>query len=186
MSRYLIALLLVTMASSRASFSQNVEPATSGDDAMARIQVLQSRVDELSAQLLGMVEKNEELRVRLAELSTKVADIAVYDGQRYVPNLTASMDKSSRFRKDLYDVTHGTIEVQNSTGRSMELYLNGARWKFPPGVSQIDLPYGPVRARFVYFARNREWVYTEEDWHHDGASRRLSIQIRMGQAQPSG
>ena len=139
---------------------------------------LEANVNRLSKTVGdALAGTDQTLFARVAELSNQLKGIATKDGERYVLDIRSNMNDSSKFRKDFYDVTTATVEIQNETGRREELYVNGVWWRLPPGLSKINVPYGPVRIKFVYFSRDKAWTYKEKDWKHDGGRARLPLQI---------
>lgn len=182
MRKVLLTCLMVAFSGARLSYGigagEAVDPGASPN--------VEERLAELSRQILLLKGENESLRTQVAALSKSLEQVATKDGENYIPNVRAAMEKSPSFRKDLYDVTGATVEIHNNSGGPQELFLNGARWTFPTGVWNVDVPYGAVRIEFVHLQGDREpWIYREKDWKHDGNHARLPIQILMGRARPT-
>jgi hypothetical protein len=179
MRKVLMMCLLVALIGSQISYAQDPQEPTAPD-----LEALEKRIAELSNQVLKLQEEKAQLEGRLDQISRTLEQVATYDGQRYVPGLRGAMDNSAMFRKDLYDVTSATVDVENNTGRREALFLNGVRWNFPPGQSSIDVPFGPVRVEFVNFHHDKHWTYTERDWQRIGNRARLKLQIMSGTLRP--
>lgn len=143
---------------------------------------LSEQVDKLVSQLL--IQK-EEWNTRVGELSKRLEQVATKDGDNWVPNVRAAMEKSQTFQKDLFEVTTATVEINNQTGEPVEVFVNGVKWRLTLGTNTLNVPYGPVRLEFVTAQGDRDpWIYREQDWKRENHQARLTLQITSGQTRP--
>ncbi len=154
-------------------------------DLEKQLQNLKVENAALSEQVNKLAGQKEELNTRVAELSKRLEQIATKDGEYWVPNVRAAMEKSTAFQKDLFDVTTAMVEIDNQTGQVVEVFLNGTRWRLPAGTNRMNVPYGPVRLEFVTAQGDRDpWIYSKRDWKLEGHQAQLKLHIVSGQARP--
>lgn len=134
-------------------------------------QVIQDSVQALVEKLNADV-----LTRRVAELEDKLGQMSRQTEGNYIPDVSLSaMAKSPALRHDVYRAVHGRFEVINEMQDWMKLYVNGQRWEFPPGVSSIHIPFGPVRA--VLLNGGDLVDFNESHWMLEGDQHVLRVKV---------
>jgi hypothetical protein len=165
-ARFVIAFLLLAGN----SYAQETRPQIDQATLEARIENLETQLDRIE-RLLETAAKERSaaatddalapIMVRLDAIEEKLGQISQLDQNQYVPSL-AAMDKSPALRQDVFRATNGTFEVQNDMTVWMGVRLNGQRWRFPPGVSRIHIPFGVVQVELV--DGGDRYTFQQDDW----------------------
>jgi hypothetical protein len=130
----------------------------------------------------GVLKQLERLETTVSELLTRFNDLGRRDGDRYVPNLLSAMSVSPQLRQEVFGATSGRLEINNEMGTWMRVYVNGTRWRFPPGVSSIRIPFGPVEAQLVIGGSRID--FGQQDWGFENGRHVLRMRITNNIPQP--
>ena len=146
-----------------------------------RISALERRLDAQAGVTNRIVDQLEQITQRLDVIQERLGAISKLDGSQFIPDL-AAMETSPRLREDLYRAVNGTLEIDNQMQQWMRIYVNGASWRFPPGVSSIAIPYGPVSTQFANSADRRDW--SASNWELINGEHRLRLRLTNNIPQP--
>lgn len=149
---------------------QQVPAIQANTDAVKETQEVQ--IPGLEQQLGDAIEQN----------SDALRDIATKDGDRHYPKLLANVATNDRFRKEWSNTVQGRVRVDNTMGRTLTFYLNGARWKLPAGVHYFHAPCGELTANV---AGEKPTRFTIDDWRpvsgNDNSVEFMELRIKIGE-----
>jgi hypothetical protein len=121
-------------------------PAASAALLEQRVTTLEDQVRQLNQAIEKLHQENDQLRGETRSLQQAMDYLATKEGDRYLPNIFGNMTASNAFRGEIARAIQGELVINNRTGVSQTLYINGGRWRIPNGRHSIWVPYGRVAA----------------------------------------
>lgn len=160
-------------------------------DVAAMNRVLAEQDAEIRKLKLDFNRVTDSLHKQIGDQEAILRAISRQDSQgRYVPNMSANMDKSPELRQEMSDVVQrsllheGTLRVQNNTSTDQYLRVNSVDWRIPAfSVINIAVPVGTVTTELVGYESPKNWtvaapsylqvvdiIPTRPVWHSTGSS----------------
>jgi TolA-binding protein len=132
----------------------------SHEDLVARVKALEAQVADLKA-------RNTTLGEMVNQYLNELEELRAGSG-----NILGKMQTSPQGREELRRAIQGKLLLDNRTGLSQVMFVNGTEYNIPAGKSRMYVPFGVVRANLSW-ENAKEW----NDWFFEEGENKLKIVI---------
>lgn len=105
-----------------------------------RIQANSDGIKDIKEKDIARLDKD------VGNVQGAIKDIATEDVNQHYPKVLANVATNDRFKDEWFRSVQGKLVVTNKTKTWKVFFINGGRWRIPPGKHAFWVPAGPVRA----------------------------------------
>ncbi|MBI1900512.1 MAG: hypothetical protein HYS13_05285, partial [Planctomycetia bacterium] len=112
---------------------------------------LVARVKELEAQVAALKARNTTLTDMIGQTLNSLDELKAGSG-----GILGKMQTTPQGREELRRAIEGKLLLDNQTGASQVMFVNGTEYTIPAGKSRMYVPFGVVRANLSWES-SKEW-----------------------------
>ena len=143
----------------------------------AGIQSLQAAEAPLEARVKRLEQQMQTLEKYLEKMTKEIEDPKVSEDLRgLLKELGAMVHEMRKIPTPPVRPTEGTLIVENLTGLTQSLTVNGVAYAIAPGRTDMKVPFGDVQTQLALFEAPKKW--TEKNWKQGKTGPELVVSIR--------